>query len=146
MTEVGVKRIALTGASGNGKTTLAGELAGSMSLPFLHLDGASPAQASDLIASDRWVTDATHTRALGDLVLARTQMLAWLDLPLALILWRALRRDGRIPVATVRAHVSNRRSVPARAARYPDVRLVRLRSRREVTKFLARKRSGPLPP
>jgi adenylate kinase family enzyme len=135
MSEVEVRRIALTGASGNGKTMLARAIARSRSLPFLDLEGTSRARATELIAADQWVTDATHERALGDLVVLRAQMLVWLDLPLPLLLWRAVRRGGRIAIATVGAHFSNRRSVPARVGRYPHVRLVRLRSPREVRMF-----------
>jgi adenylate kinase family enzyme len=136
MPETRVTRMALTGASGNGKTTLASALAGSLALPFVDLEGASRAQAAELVATDEWVVDATHERVLGDLVLARAQLLVWLDLPLPLILLRALRRDRRVALATVQAYVSNRRSVPARAARHPHLRLVRLRSRRQVHEFL----------
>lgn len=137
MSAVGVTRIAFTGASGNGKTALARALARSCSLPFLDLEGANPGRATELVAADQWVTDATHARVLGDLVVSRAQMLVWLDLPLPLVLWRAIRRDGRISIATVRAHFSNRSSIPVRVARHPHVRLVRLRSRREVEMFLA---------
>jgi adenylate kinase family enzyme len=132
MPREGVTRIALTGASGNGKTTLAR----SLSLPLLDLEGASQAQAAQLVARNEWVADATHEHALGDLVLAHAQLLLWLDLPLPLILWRAWRRDRRIRLATIRAHFANRRSVRARAARHPHLRLVRLRSPRQVLAFL----------
>jgi adenylate kinase family enzyme len=125
-------RIALTGASGNGKTTLAR----SLSLPFLDLEGATRAQATQLVTGDAWVADATHEHALGDLVVAHAQLLLWLDLPLPLILWRAWRRDRRIRRATIWAHFTNRRSVRARAAPHPHLRLVRLRSPRQVRAFL----------
>jgi adenylate kinase family enzyme len=136
MAEIGVTRIALTGASGNGKTTLARALSRALALPFLVLEDVSPARATELVADDAWVSDATHARSLGDIVLARAQMLVWLDLPLPLILWRAYRRDGRIALATLRANYSNRRLVPARARRHPHLRLLRLRSRREIRAFL----------
>jgi hypothetical protein len=100
MPREGVTRIALTGSSGNGKTTLAR----SLSLPLLDLEGASQAQAAQLVARNAWVADATHEHALGDLVLAHAQILLWLDLPLPLILWRAWRRDRRIRLATIRSH------------------------------------------
>ena len=132
MARNGPTRIALTGASGNGKTTLARSLA----LPFVDLEDTDRAQATKLVARDAWVADATHERALGDLVLARAQLLVWLDLPLPLILWRAWRRDGRIRLTTIRAHFANRRSVPARAARHPHLRLVRIRSRRQAEAFV----------
>jgi hypothetical protein len=133
-----VTRIALTGASGNGKTTLASELARLLAVPFVDLEGASRGQAAELLAGDAWVVDATHERVLGDLVLSRAEKLVWLDLPLPLVLWRALRRDGRVALATFRAHISNRRSVPARAARHPHLRLVRLRTGRQVREFLGK--------
>jgi adenylate kinase family enzyme len=136
-------RVAITGASGNGKTTLAQVLSRRFDLPFLDLESAGPARATELLAGDEWVSDATHERVLGDLVLVRAQVLVWLDLPLLLILWRALRRDRRIAARTVWAHFSNRRAVPARAARYPHVRLVRLRSPREVERLLRAAQPAP---
>src|SRR5437763_12063707 len=124
MPRAGLTRIAFTGASGNGKTPLTRSLA----LPLLDLEGASQAQAAQLVAREVWVADATYEHALRDLVLAHAQLPLWLDLPLPLILWRAWRRDGRNRLATNRAHFANRRSVRARAARHPHLRLVRLRS------------------
>jgi hypothetical protein len=60
MPETRITRIALTGASGNGKTTLASSLAESPALPFVDLEGADRAQATELVATDAWVLDATH--------------------------------------------------------------------------------------
>lgn len=98
-------RIAITGASGNGKTTLAQELALRAGLRHVELDALhhgpdwTPVDGDELLArvdaataGDDWVTDATYQRLLGDFVVERADLLVWLDLPVPLILGRLLRR------------------------------------------------------
>jgi adenylate kinase family enzyme len=104
---------------------------------------------------DGWVTDSLYHSMLGDLVVRRADVLVWLDLPIPLVMWRLVRRTyvrGRdrtelwngnvepgwresIPYLiwpALRSAFANRRGYPSRCA---DVRMVRLRSDREVRAF-----------
>ena len=116
-----------------------------------------------LDALDGWVADGNYSGYLGPLVLERAELLVWLDLPLTLCLrriWtRTLRRirtreelwDSKnretlrgaffsrdsLFVWAVKAHFRHRRHWPARFAAQPHLEVVRLRSPREVERWLA---------
>lgn len=112
-------------------------------------------------APDGWVADGNYESKLGDLVVSRADTVVWLDLPLPLALARIARRTTvRIVRRTelwngnreslrnavlcrdnlftwaVKAHRTKRRTLPTLPERHPHLRLVRLRSRREVAQFL----------
>jgi adenylate kinase family enzyme len=105
----GVTRIAITGASGNGKTTLARAVAERAGLRFVEIDAlnhigpnwteATPEELREKVeqalSGDGWVTDATYRNKLRGLVQARADTIVWLDLPLRIVLWRLLRRTHR---------------------------------------------------
>jgi len=162
-------RIAITGPSGSGKTTLAHELARVAGLRPIEIDalhhgpnwescGAEVLRERVLEATggDDWVTDSTYHSMLGDLITDRADVVVWLDLPVALVMWRLIRRTrSRIRDKTVlwngnvepgwreswrylirpafRRALANRREFPRRLARY-DVR--RLRSDADVRAFV----------
>jgi adenylate kinase family enzyme len=102
-------KVAITGASGNGKTTLAQRLAERAGLRFVEIDAlnhigpkwteATPeelrAKVAAAIADDGWVTDATYRNKLGDLIYNSAETIVWLDLPLRVWLPRLLRRTAR---------------------------------------------------
>jgi adenylate kinase family enzyme len=115
------------------------------------------------VRADAWVVDGNYSSKLGDLVLQRADTLVWLDLPLARILWRVWKRTiGRIVsqaelwsgnretwrnaffmrdslfLWAVKTHRRFRRRLPVRLARdeYAHIRLVRLRSPREIRRWL----------
>jgi adenylate kinase family enzyme len=104
-----VKRVAIiASASGNGKTTLARELARRLDAPVVELDalvhGPGWTETPDeelralvepLLAGERWVIDGTYRSKLGDLVLESADTVVWLDLPLRVWLPRLLRRTVR---------------------------------------------------
>lgn len=98
----------IASASGNGKTTLAHDLAARLGVPCYELDAlhhgpgwteASPDElrtaVAPLVAGDAWVVDGTYRRKLGDLVLERADLVVWLDLPVHVWLPRLLRRTVR---------------------------------------------------
>jgi adenylate kinase family enzyme len=110
---------------------------------------------------DGWVVDGNYDSKLGDLVLRRADTVVWLDLPLRVALSRVTRRTiGRIRtgeelwngnreswrggflgwesmfVWTIRSHLRNRRARAKRFTRHPNLRVVRLRSAREVESYL----------
>jgi len=118
------------------------------------------ARVEPLVAGPAWVVDGAYRGKLGDLVLARADTVLWLDLPrrvwLPRLLLRTLRRvmlreelwngnretlrgvlwdrDALIPFAW-RHFPDRRRRYPVELAPYP---VVRLRTTREVQRFLAR--------
>jgi len=96
------RRILVTGCSGSGKTTLAAALATRLGLPHHELDalfhgpGWVPrptfvADVTALAASESWVVEwqYSHVRAL---LLARADLLVWLDLSRARVFSQLLRR------------------------------------------------------
>ena len=102
------------------------------------------------------MADSTYHGMLGNLVVDRADLLVWLDLPIALVMWRLLRRThvrGRDQVELWNGNVEpgwreswgylirpaftaafrNRRTFPAR---YAGVNMRRLRSDRDVREFV----------
>jgi len=162
----------ITSASGNGGTTVGRELARRLGVPFVELDAlnhgpgwveATPeelrAKVAPIVATDSWVVDGSYRGKLGDLVLARTDVVVWLDQPMRVWLPRLLRRTfGRIVRKeelwsgnreTLRGAFVGRDALFPWALRhyrrrrrvYPELlgrfNLVRLRTPAEVERFLA---------
>jgi adenylate kinase family enzyme len=103
---VHARRIQVRGSSGSGKTTVAAELARRLGAPHVELDalvhGPGWTQATDeelrarlepLVAEPAWVVDGNYTSRLGTFVSDRADLVLWLDLPLRISLYRALRRS-----------------------------------------------------
>ena len=99
-----MRRIAVVGTSGSGKTTFAGALAARLGLPHIELDAlfwepgwVEPDLATfrtrvrEAIAPDEWVLDGNYSR-VRDLHAARADTIVWLDLSLRVCLWRVARR------------------------------------------------------
>jgi len=117
------------------------------------------ARVEPLVAGPAWVIDGSYRGKLGDLVVAGADTVIWLDLPrrvwLPRLLWRTARRavlreelwngnretlagvlwgrEALIPFAW-RTYADRRRRYPVELDGYP---VVRLRSGREVARFLA---------
>jgi len=98
------RRIHVTGISGSGKTTVAGRIAGRLGIPHIELDAlhwqprwqepeleAFRQQVAAALAPEAWVLEGNY-RKVHDLVWSRAQQVIFLDLPLALTLWRLMRR------------------------------------------------------
>jgi adenylate kinase family enzyme len=109
-----------------------------------------------------WVVDGNYERKFGDLVLRRADTVVWLDVPLRIALTRVTRRTIRrirtgeelwsgnreswrasfvgwdsLIVWTIRSHLRYRRTRAEQLARHPNLRVVRLRSAREVESYLS---------
>jgi adenylate kinase family enzyme len=162
-------RIAITGASGTGKTTLAHELERVVGLRHVEIDALHHGpgwescgvevlheRVAAATAGDDWVSDSTYHTMLGDLVVDRADVLVWLDLPIALVMWRLVRRSyvrhhRRVELwngnfepglrdqlryliwPAFRRVFENRRDFPQR---YGQRNLVRLRSDADVRAFI----------
>jgi adenylate kinase family enzyme len=99
-----VKRIAIVGCSGGGKSTLARALGAYLGLPVVHFDAlfwkpgwvesdreAFRAAIDAALAGERWVSDGNFT-SVADISLARADTIVWIDQPIALCLRRAVCR------------------------------------------------------
>ena len=103
-----VRRVSVVGTSGSGKSRLARELAVIVGVPHLELDavhhqpGWEPLPTDEFrrivaahAATGGWVIDGNYGR-VRDLVWARADTVAWLDLPKSIVMrqivWRTLRR------------------------------------------------------
>jgi adenylate kinase family enzyme len=167
-----VTRITVIGPSGSGKTRLSARLAELLDVPHVEIDalwhgpnwencGADElrARVSAATAGESWVSDGTYHTIIGELVLERADTVAWLDLPVTVVMWRLMRRSW----VRKRDHVvlwngntedkwlnqirwlfwpalkrvfENRRELPQRLARHPQLRVHRLRSDAGVEGFV----------
>ena len=99
-----LRRVAVVGTSGSGKTSLALTLARKLRLKHVELDALfweagwqkTPrdvfhARVVAALAVPGWVTEGNY-HIVRDVIWRRATTLVWLDYPLALILWRLARR------------------------------------------------------
>ena len=102
-----LRRIAVVGTTGSGKTTLARQLSERLGLPHVELDAlhwdadwtAAPVEVfrertAAALSGDAWVVDGNYGK-VRDIVWSRADTLVWLDYDLPLILWRLVRRTFR---------------------------------------------------
>ncbi len=98
------RRVAVVGAVGCGKTTLAQDLARRIGAPHVELDALRyrpdwrrvPAEVFwervyGHAGTDRWVIDGNDD-SVQDITWLRAQTLVWIDFPVRVALWRLLRR------------------------------------------------------
>lgn len=100
------QRIAIVGPVAAGKSTLAAALSAHTLLPHHDLDALywgpswTPlpentflAGVRDTLTAARWIIDGNYGGAVADLMLARADLVIWLDLPLRTCLPRLVRRS-----------------------------------------------------
>jgi adenylate kinase family enzyme len=167
-----VTRLVVIGPSGSGKTRLCARLAELLPARHVEIDAlwhgpnwesCGPEELRRRVSAategDDWISDGTYHTIIGDLVLERAKTVAWLDLPVALVMWRLVRRSWirkrddvvlwhgnreerwlnqirwLIWPAFKRAF-ENRRRLPAHLAQYPQLQVHRLRSDADVEAFV----------
>jgi len=99
-----MQRVAIVGCSGGGKSTLARALGEHFGLPVVHLDTLfwKPGWVESTLeefrprvdaaaAKDRWIIEGGFSSASA-LRFARADTIIWIELPILLCLWRAVRR------------------------------------------------------
>ena len=99
-----MKRIAIIGSCGAGKSTLAKSLGQKLGLPLIHLDSyywrsgwvETPKNDWDtthqkLLQGDRWIIDGNY-RSTMDIRLEAADTIIWLDFPRNLCSWRIIKR------------------------------------------------------
>lgn len=99
-----MKRIAIIGCGGSGKTTIGRQLAELINAPITHLDAVYydddwstmdpdkfAALQEDLVAADKWVIDGNYASTLP-VRLKRADTVIFLDLPAVTCLWGIAQR------------------------------------------------------
>ena len=102
-----MRRIAIVGTTGSGKSVLSEQLAQALSLKPIELDALfwmpdwQPAlielfrfRVEAATSAESWIIAGNYGQ-VRDLVWGRADTLIWLDYPLPLVLWRLLRRTVR---------------------------------------------------
>lgn len=102
-----MQRILIVGICGAGKSTLAGELAGRLDLPIIHLDreywqpgwttpepGWWRNRVQELVSGDRWVMDGSYASTL-QYRLPRADTVIHLDFSRRIAMYRLLKRIVR---------------------------------------------------
>lgn len=166
------RRVLVAGVSGSGKTTLASRVAATLEIPRTELDSLfhgpnwepRPTFITDvesLAASDSWVSEWQYDSA-RPILLARAQLLIWLDYPVQLVMWRLIRRTFRRRLRRIELWNGNYEGslwsvfwdnehiirwgwrtrhkydslIPQLAATMPELTVVRLRNPRETQRWL----------
>jgi adenylate kinase family enzyme len=164
-----MRRVMIVGGPGSGKSTLARAVGARTGLPVFHMDqihyrpnwiersrDEKDRLTREVHRQDAWIFEGGHSRTYPERI-GRADTLIWLDVPVALRLWRILRRwvvyrgrtrpdmppgcRERVTLEFVAFILRTRRSARARhAALWRDppahVRAHRLRTPREVRDFL----------
>jgi adenylate kinase family enzyme len=157
-----MERIVILGRAGTGKTTLARQIADATGAKLICLDAIWQKGWSqkdlptfrDLVteahSSEKWVSDGNYAAATFDIRLPRATLILWLEDSRWVCTWRTVIRSFRSNKADQRGSLwevlsfiwkfdrINRPKIEAnRISHGPDVPVLHLRGRREVSALLA---------
>lgn len=117
------RRIAIVGSSGAGKTTLAQAVALRLKVPHVEIDALNweanwtmvpqevlRSRLAAALAGPAWVVDGNYGQ-MRDLTWGQADTLIWLELPLAVVFWRLLKRTSRRILAQEELWNGNRESL-----------------------------------
>jgi adenylate kinase family enzyme len=118
-----MRRIAVIGTTGSGKTTLAHMISERLGVPHVEPDAlnweygwkeapiaAFRQRVAGALSAEAWVADGNYSK-VRDIVWSRADILVWLDYPLPLILWRLVGRTFRRVTAQEGLWSGNRESL-----------------------------------
>ena len=135
----GMRRVAVVGSSGAGKSWLASRLAAALGVPHVELDAIhhgrswSPLPAEEMrrrldvvcSADGAWVADGNYPSKGGDLVRARADTIVWLDFPRGAVMRQLGRRTLRRVILRQQLWNGNRESLRNALARDPERSILR---------------------
>lgn len=132
-----MRRVAVVGNSGSGKTTVGRALAARLGVPFVELDavhhqpnwqplprGEFRRRVGEVVAADGWVVDGNYT-AVRDLVWARADTVVWFDLPRRTVIRQVWLRTARRVLTRAELWNGNRESWVGLLCRDPEESVVR---------------------
>ena len=132
-----MRRVAVVGNSGSGKTRLGRALAEQLAVPFVELDaihhqpGWQPLCTTEfrgrveaLVAADGWVVDGNYS-AVRDLVWARADTVVYFDLPRHVVMRQVVLRTLRRLIARTELWNGNREPVTGLFRLDPDHSIIR---------------------
>jgi adenylate kinase family enzyme len=120
-----MRRVAVVGSSGAGKTWLASRLAAALGVPHVELDAIHHGPNWQALTADEmrrqlevrcpadgtWVADGNYSSKGGDLVRGRADTIVWLDLPRRVVMRRLVLRTTRRVALRERLWNDNRESL-----------------------------------
>ena len=146
-----MKRIAVVGATGSGKTTLAEQIAQRLGYRHVETDALhwepnwqeAPldvfrARVDQALTGDGWVIDGNYSK-VRDIVWGRADTLVWIDYPLPIIFWRLGWRTFKRIVTREQLWATNRegwRAIFSRDSLFLWVLQSRPRHRRDYPRLL----------
>jgi adenylate kinase family enzyme len=140
-----VRRVAVVGNSGSGKTWLGRELAGRLAVPFVELDaiyhqpGWQPLLAEEfhrrvgsIVAGAGWVIDGNYS-AVRDVVWMRADTVIWFDLPRRTVMRQILMRTLCRLITRAELWNGNREPISGLVRLDPDRSIIRWAWTRHAT-------------
>jgi adenylate kinase family enzyme len=132
-----VRRVAVVGNAGSGKTTVGRAVAAALGVPFVELDaihhqpGWQPVppdqfrrQVGQIVTADGWVIDGNY-RAVRDLVWNRADTVIWFDLPRRTVMRQVIVRTVRRTFTRVELWNGNREPLTGMVRLDPEKSIIR---------------------